>query len=220
MAGLGVSFLPGAQDDNGQHGENGRTGASRTPVQQAIKILSLRLPKFYGAGAIAPAPLLTAAGGMGQPAARGNVSAQALAGLAGLPPSMAMPAQAAPTLGGGGTDTMGGWADQERRLNGRPTIGSVPSAPSMPSLPSPPPRSPGNPSITPQTPDGGPPPDLGGNWQGPLPTLPERPAAPTTADLGPPAGTPMPFQAPSHETALERLLRQYGGSIGPARGNW
>ena len=119
MAGsFGVSFLPGSQNQQNGTGMSGRP-ASQSPMQEAVKILSLRLPKFYGSQSLAPAPLLQAAGGMGQPAARGNVTAQALAGLAGLPPSMALPQMAAPVLpsGGGGTETTSGWASRERDIN-------------------------------------------------------------------------------------------------------
>lgn len=93
---LGVSFLPGADPGSGMKTAN--SPGTRNPVQEAIQVLSLRLPKVFGARALAPAPLLTGPGGLGQPAAKGNVSAQALAGLAGLPPSMAPPSMPAPML--------------------------------------------------------------------------------------------------------------------------
>lgn len=116
---FGLSFMPGAQD-NGT--VNARVPPPRNPVQEAVQMLSLRPPKVYGARAIAPAPLLTGSGGMGQPAAKGNVVAQALAMLAGLPPSMVLPdapKAVAPTL----TDTYAGWRDQERGLDRSPTSG-------------------------------------------------------------------------------------------------
>src|SRR3990167_7066414 len=62
---FGISFVPGAQPDNQNGMSGGRGGASRNPIQEAVKILSLRLPKFYGSGSIAPAPLLQAPGGEG-----------------------------------------------------------------------------------------------------------------------------------------------------------
>lgn len=89
--GFGVSFLPGADQSNGP-------AAPRNPMQEAIQVLSLRLPKVFGARSLAPAPLLTAPGGMGQPAARGNVAAQALAQMAGLPPGAMPPQMAAPMV--------------------------------------------------------------------------------------------------------------------------
>ena len=82
---FGVQFLPGEQE-GGYGTARERTGARRSsPVQEAIRILSLRLPKFYGSQSMAPAPLLRAPGGMGQPGAKGNVTAQALAQWAGVP---------------------------------------------------------------------------------------------------------------------------------------
>ena len=64
---FGVSFLPGA--DGGPQDQNGFTGGASgvPPLQQAIKFLSLRLPRFAGPNAIAPPTLLNAAGGAGLP---------------------------------------------------------------------------------------------------------------------------------------------------------
>ena len=53
--GFGVSFVPGAQDPAQQQQNGTRGGAPRNPVQEAIQILSLRLPKVFGARALAPA---------------------------------------------------------------------------------------------------------------------------------------------------------------------
>lgn len=92
--GFGVSFLPGA--DQQTNGGNGRPGAPQDRVQEAIQVLSLRLPKVFGARAIVPGALAMGPGGMGQPAAKGNVAAQALAQMAGLPPGMAPPSLPAP----------------------------------------------------------------------------------------------------------------------------
>lgn len=52
---LGLSFLPGTQD-NGNGMDPRRAGTRQAPIQEAIKILALRQPKFYGSQAIAPAP--------------------------------------------------------------------------------------------------------------------------------------------------------------------
>lgn len=96
MANFGWSFAPGTQETMG--GPSRTNGTPNDPVQEAIQILTLRLPKHYGAGAIAPAPIMQAMGGMGQPGARGDVTAHALAMLAGVPmrsspaPTMPMPA--------------------------------------------------------------------------------------------------------------------------------
>ncbi len=61
---FGLSFVPGDQNDplKKKIGE----GAT-TPTQQAIRLLSLRLPRVLGGSPIAPAPLLTSQGGAGRP---------------------------------------------------------------------------------------------------------------------------------------------------------
>lgn len=195
----GVSFLPGTEAQ--QHG-NG-AGASRSPnrgVQEAVQILSLRLPKVYGTRPIAPAPLLTGPGGMGQPAAKGNVVAQALAQLAGLtprqmpapapmapmlPPAMALPM--APVLP---TNPYSDWRNQERDINQPPSDSGGSSAPSpsapAPSWPSQPPpvsqpvyEAPPPPRVVPGEPRDTPTP------------IPEGPGAGTFEDL-----TPLVYEAP------------------------
>lgn len=66
---FGVSFVPGQQPNpNGPPGQFGQ-GAGTSPIQQAIQLLSLRLPRIAGANAIAPSPLMNAPGAMGQPGA-------------------------------------------------------------------------------------------------------------------------------------------------------
>lgn len=88
MAIFGLTFQPGVPQNGGSGNGNGNGAQQRGRVQEPVQILSTRLPKVFGAAALAPAELLRGAGGMGQPAARGNVVAQAIAQLAGLPPSM------------------------------------------------------------------------------------------------------------------------------------
>ena len=61
---IGVNFQPGADQDQQQ--QNGGAPKSQG-VQEAIKVLSLRLPKVVGAQAVAPHALLGAQGGMGRP---------------------------------------------------------------------------------------------------------------------------------------------------------
>jgi len=61
----GVSFEPGSQDDELRRRTQGQRGAEG--VQEAIKVLSLRLPKVIGAQGVAPSALLKAPGGMGRP---------------------------------------------------------------------------------------------------------------------------------------------------------
>ena len=68
---LGLSFAPGQNDDTNRMGG----GQAQTPVQEAIRILSLRLPRLLGAGAPTSPALMGGPGGM----ARGS------AGLGGPP---------------------------------------------------------------------------------------------------------------------------------------
>jgi hypothetical protein len=114
MAGWGLSFQPGTE-------QNGNGDQTRGRYQEPVQILTTRLPKVFGARGIAPAELLQAPGGMGQFAARGNVVAQALAQLAGLPPSMGpapapyeSPQPSAPQSASG----YGDWIRHERNLPG------------------------------------------------------------------------------------------------------
>lgn len=78
---LGISFMPGAQGDQGNNPQ-------QTPVQQAIQTLSLRIPRVVGAGSLAPGQLLNAPGG---------------AGLGGNPNSAALLEQIRRMLFGGGS---------------------------------------------------------------------------------------------------------------------
>lgn len=60
----GISFQP--TDDKGYNpGGQPRSAAPSNPVQEAIKVLSLRLPKVVGAQGMAPSPLLTSQGSGG-----------------------------------------------------------------------------------------------------------------------------------------------------------
>ena len=210
MPNWGVSFLPG----QGQNGPEARQGGQRqNQVQEAIKILSLRLPKVFGAQSLAPGQLLTAPGGMGQPGARGNVTAQAFAQLAGLPPSMAAPGgPGGPSplpgpapWGGGGSATTEGWLQRERDLN-RPFPSPIRDE-SPWTMPQQPMSSPGPPRVTPgQTTDGGPdvftPP--GGGWVDPRPELPEP--EPSFALAPQPAGA-SPLERPDRQR--EFMARKY-----------
>jgi hypothetical protein len=55
---LGYAFQPGTNQPNGE-----QSGATSTPLQSAIKLLSLRLPSVTGARGIAPHALLNGQGG-------------------------------------------------------------------------------------------------------------------------------------------------------------
>jgi len=62
---IGVNFQPGT--DQQQQGQNGQTRPSSQGVQEAIKVLSLRLPRHPITNGVAPAPLLQSRGGQGNP---------------------------------------------------------------------------------------------------------------------------------------------------------
>lgn len=61
---FGVSFVPSEQN---MAQRPGGSRAAVSPTQQAIRLLSLRLPKVLGGSPIAPAPLLQSQGGAGMP---------------------------------------------------------------------------------------------------------------------------------------------------------
>ncbi len=87
MAGMGVSFVPGGQGDPQNRSQQGEASGA-APLQQAIQMLSLRLPRVVGANAMAPGQLLNAPGGMG---GSGNPLLEALLRLAGMAGGGGMP---------------------------------------------------------------------------------------------------------------------------------
>ena len=93
---FGVNFQPGFGNGGDQQREARPSGGSG--VQEAIKILSLRLPKVVGAQAIAPMPLLTSQGSGGNPRVDSVVN-QVL--------SRVMPGQQAPSFSSEGTASPG-----------------------------------------------------------------------------------------------------------------
>ena len=76
---IGVSFL-----DN-LAGKIEQAEKEQDRYQQAVRVISMRVPRLMGGGAIAPAPLLQGQGGQGSPFTQGPV-AQAFARMGGLPP--------------------------------------------------------------------------------------------------------------------------------------
>lgn len=62
--GFGVSFLPSDQNSPNNQNPLGNAGGA-PPLQQAIQLLSLRLPHVVGSQGLAPGPLLQSPGGMG-----------------------------------------------------------------------------------------------------------------------------------------------------------
>lgn len=126
---LGTSFQPGV--DSGASGPNGERqhGPRATPIQSAIKLLSLRLPSVVGAQAISPQALLQSPGsaGLGGP---GGMSGGALIEwlrkqLAGAAPPD-LPGSRSP----GSMPSFGGpGAPSERQGGGGPAPQPVPNIP-------------------------------------------------------------------------------------------
>jgi len=94
---IGVSFLPGQQQ--GQAGAGTGTADPQEAVSQAIKILSLRLPRVVGAGAIASPALLNAPGAAGVSGSGMNIDRLVQMILQGILPGSAVSGAAA-TPGG------------------------------------------------------------------------------------------------------------------------
>lgn len=91
---FGVSFVP--DDQNLQQGKAGASRGGMTPTQQAVKLLSLRLPRVVGGSPIAPAPLLQSQGGRGMPSPD-SIASQVLKNV--LPTNQTAPAgPAAPSV--------------------------------------------------------------------------------------------------------------------------
>ena len=87
MAGFGINFVPGQEDQQRQPG--GEPGPQVSPLQQAIRTLSLRLPRVGGAQALAPGALLNAPGGAGLAGMGGMTLEQLLMQLFGGGPAAA-----------------------------------------------------------------------------------------------------------------------------------
>jgi hypothetical protein len=97
---IGVNFQPGS-NQNGM--QNGQQTSPTGGIQEAIKILSLRLPKVVGAQSASPMPLLTSQGSGGNPRVDSIVN-QIMARLGPQmgqsQPSAPMMPQGAPSFGG------------------------------------------------------------------------------------------------------------------------
>ena len=83
---FGISFMPGAEGENGQQ-------QTAEPLQEAVKLLNLRLPSVVGARSPIHPSLLQATGLQGQPDA---MFLNALRML-GVPPSMPQPGGTSPS---------------------------------------------------------------------------------------------------------------------------
>jgi len=87
---IGVNFQPGTQDQM----SGGRPSNPNQGVQEAIKVLSLRLPKTVGAQAVAPQGLLQSLGGSGT-----RVDSVVNQVLSKMFPGTASPASEMPSFG-------------------------------------------------------------------------------------------------------------------------
>jgi hypothetical protein len=108
---IGVSFLPGQQQ--GQAGAGTGTADPQEAVSQAIKILSLRLPRVVGANAIAPQALLTAPGAAGVNSGGMNIDRLVQMILQGLVP------------GGGGSQAPGAGPSVPGAAGISPTLAQI-----------------------------------------------------------------------------------------------
>lgn len=137
----GVSFQPGGEQQQQQQNGNGRTSGGGG-VQEAIKILSLRLPKVLGAQAAVPMPLLTSQGSGGT---RVDAIVNQIMSRIGrpqgppsmdAPPTAPMPAQPMPSGPHhpfGELGTLGG--QEPRRTQGPFPAQQAPAPPMPPSRP-------------------------------------------------------------------------------------
>lgn len=98
---IGVNFQPGSQDF-GQNSGNAKP-SSGSGVQEAIRVLSLRLPKVQGANAAIPMPLMTSQGSGGNPRVD-SVVQQVLSRIPQQQPRQSMQAPTAPNFSGMGME--------------------------------------------------------------------------------------------------------------------
>src|SRR5689334_7965166 len=101
MDSFGLSFVPNGTPDPMQGGGQ----AAVEPVQQAIKYLSLRLPKFPQGAVLAPQALLSSPGGQGSPFARNAIGQTQPHTFAAMPDMSPAPAPSMP-FGGAGHDPL------------------------------------------------------------------------------------------------------------------
>ena len=125
---FGVSFLPGGD------AQYKRPQGTSAPLQEAIKVLSLRVPRVVGANPLAPLALLTGQGGGGMPSGIVETLLRALTPPESAPPVAAIPGpmtpQApAPTLAGPMVPQ-----PAVPSMLGAPAPSSAPAAPLLPAV--------------------------------------------------------------------------------------
>jgi hypothetical protein len=129
---IGASFAPG-QDPNQQ-----QQGSQGVPLQEAIRLLALRLPRVFGAQAVSPGALLSGPGGsaLGNPLAA-LVLQSLMPAMGQEPPS---PQQASPSPGPTAGPMPGGKVKPAGLPGGMPGGPPMPGpGPMMPSAPMGPP---------------------------------------------------------------------------------
>lgn len=173
---FGLSFVPTDQGTQQPGRPGGLPGGGVPPIQQAIQMLSLRLPHVLGAQAVAPGPLLTSAGGGGMNVGAGGGSLEAiLRMLFGLHQTGAFGTPASPSTRPGATPmpplprvTPGIMGPDLSAYGQRPGVPPLPNAGGWPGGQIPPPA----PTRTPTT---GGPGTVQDGWRTPGPSEPPAP---------------------------------------------
>lgn len=218
---FGVSFVPDEQ--NLQQGKAGVGRGAMTPTQQAIKLLSLRLPRVVGGSPIAPAPLLQSQGSKGMPSPD-SIASQVLKnvlptdqtqrdGMAApsvprqqtyqpdtppSPSSYSMPSLRPGELDGGMNAPPGAYTTSPQTPTPNVTPGVNP-APALPNVPTVPNRGP--------QPD----PDVEGREIPPNTPLPSPDTTPTTVpETAPPYVPAQPQLSADMQDLLDRMRSKYG----------
>lgn len=132
---LGLSYQPGADQQNGNGGQG---GPQAPPVQEAIRLLSLRLPSVQGARSISPQALLQGQGSAGLGAGQGMSLGAAIEFLRRLlQQSGGRPGPQAAGMFAGQSGGGGGFAPTPRVIPGalgRPSDFDVQRDPNAPSF--------------------------------------------------------------------------------------
>lgn len=148
--GFGVSFLPNG-DQRYQRPQDQAGGLGRAPLQEAVKILSMRVPRVVGANPLAPLALLQSPGsaglqpgqleqlmrtlGIGPQMQTGQVpTTGAEPTVGGAPSPFASMSSLLPTAGGGG-GPMGGLVNVSAGGEAAPPAAPGPGTPPSPSAP-------------------------------------------------------------------------------------
>lgn len=177
---LGLSFAPNQQQPGGPGGQK---PGGMTPVQEAIRTIGLRVPRTVGARAIAPSPLMHAAGAGGFATGLGG-----LPGASGLDPGMGLEELLRKLFGLGGGSDLGAMGDGSGGGAGAPPPRIIPGINPTDGIP--PIQDTGDGEWF----HGG----NGGNWQ-PPPTIEPRPGLDRATGMGgyqPPRG-PMSWPPPA-----------------------